>query len=181
MLETLPDLSRRWHDRIGFPLAVGIGINTGQAQVGNAGSQRRMKYGPLGPTVNLASRTEGATKFFQVPLLVTGAVVDQLSDRRRTRRLATVRVVGIDAPVPLYEYWTGELSDHWLARREAYQTALELLEQHQAEMAQEVVMLALQDTRSTSDLPLRQLNQRIASVLANAADTYETVVQLASK
>ena len=50
---------------------VGIGINTGIARVGNTGSQRKFKYGPLGDTVNVASRVQGASKYFRSNLLIT--------------------------------------------------------------------------------------------------------------
>ena len=51
MLDELPDLNAQWHDLAGVPLALGIGINTGPAMVGNTGSSRKFKYGPHGHTV----------------------------------------------------------------------------------------------------------------------------------
>ena len=47
-----------WSVEIGQRLRVGIGIHTGNAQVGNSGSRNRLKYGPQGTTVNIASRLE---------------------------------------------------------------------------------------------------------------------------
>ena len=58
---------------LGEPLNVGIGINSGAAQVGNIGSSLKFKYGALGNTVNLASRVQGATKHLKSRLLITGA------------------------------------------------------------------------------------------------------------
>ena len=46
-------------------------MNTGPAQVGNTGTARKFKYGPLGHTVNLASRVQGATKHFKSRMLIT--------------------------------------------------------------------------------------------------------------
>ena len=49
-------LQWRWKETLGEEFDLGIGLNTGVAQVGNTGTQRKFKYGPLGPDVNLASR-----------------------------------------------------------------------------------------------------------------------------
>ena len=48
-----------WNREQGYPeLAMGIGINSGRCVVGNIGSGKRMKYGCMGETVNLAGRLE---------------------------------------------------------------------------------------------------------------------------
>jgi adenylate cyclase len=51
-----------WNRREGYPnVAMGIGINSGEAVVGNIGSEKRSKYGIVGRNVNLASRIESYT------------------------------------------------------------------------------------------------------------------------
>lgn len=103
MLEALPAINDRWQREIDFPTAVGIGVNSATARVGNTGSTRKFKYGPLGNGVNLASRVQGATKYLRVPLMVTGSTRRLLDDSHLVRRLCTVRVVNIVEPVDLYE------------------------------------------------------------------------------
>ena len=123
MRDALPELNRRWQDRLGRPLGVGIGLNSGPALVGNTGSQKKFKYGPLGHTVNLGSRVEGATKHLGVALLITGSTRDRLNPTFATRRLCRARVVGIAGEVDLHELHSESESSDWRSRRETYERA----------------------------------------------------------
>ncbi len=126
MLARLPDLNHRWQTILGEPFAVGIGINSGEAHVGNVGSERRFKFGPLGDTVNVASRVQGCTKYLQCGALITGEVYRRLGDSFSTRRLCQVRVVNISRPVDLYELSSGV--GEWNALKQRYESALQLFE-----------------------------------------------------
>ncbi|MEM1200854.1 MAG: adenylate/guanylate cyclase domain-containing protein [Pseudomonadota bacterium] len=59
----------------GHDIQVGIGLNTGICSVGNFGSFQRFNYSALGDAVNLASRIEGLTKNYGVPILVGEATL----------------------------------------------------------------------------------------------------------
>jgi adenylate cyclase len=103
MIDRLPELNARWQPVVNEPIRFNIGINTGMARVGNTGSRHKFKYGPLGNTVNLARRVQGATKYLHTNLLVTGATIAKLGNEFPCRRLCTVRAVNIAQPVDLYE------------------------------------------------------------------------------
>jgi len=107
MLERLPELNRRWDSRIDRPIDLAIGINSGRARVGNSGTEYKFKYGPLGNTVNLASRVQGATKHLKTQLLISHSTAEALSDdfskKNSKRKLCQVRVVNIQEPVGLFE------------------------------------------------------------------------------
>jgi adenylate cyclase len=127
MLNRLPELNERWRTRLQEPMALGIGINTGGARVGNMGSPHKFKYGPLGNTVNLASRVQGATKYLKCTLLITGATHERLDESFYPRRLARVRVINIAEPVELYEL-ADPSRPGWSEARTEYEKALEMFE-----------------------------------------------------
>jgi adenylate cyclase len=126
MLRGLPEVSRIWQSQVQSETTLGIGLNSGEAFVGNIGTARKFKYGPLGNTVNLASRVQGATRHFQSPLLLTGATRRQLGPQWLDRRLSQVRVRNIRNPIELYELAPPTQEEAaWRRLRDDYQHALE--------------------------------------------------------
>jgi adenylate cyclase len=103
MHAALPALNERWQAILGEPLRIGVGINSGPARVGNTGSRLKFKYGPLGNTVNLASRVQGLTKYLHCGMLITAATRAQLGAGFVARRVVRARVVNIEEPVDLFE------------------------------------------------------------------------------
>lgn len=77
----------------GPPIAIGIGIHTGQAMLGTIGETQRMDGTVISDAVNLASRLQSLTKEHQADLLVSQSVIERLDGARFTWRLVDSVVV----------------------------------------------------------------------------------------
>jgi len=96
------DLAKKFIAR-GWPgPTMGIGINTGRANVGNMGSKYRMTYTAIGDAVNLASRIESLTRAYQVPIIVSEHTYKQLNGIC-CRELDQVKVRGKKQMTRLYQ------------------------------------------------------------------------------
>ncbi len=183
MQQEVPGLNSKWQELVGQPLAIGIGLNTGPAQVGNTGSQKRMMYGPLGHTVNLASRVEGATKQLGVPILVTGSTRSFLGDAFASRRLCKVHVVGIAEAVELYELHGEQATPEWQSFRDTYEAALALYETQQWSKACQTLtpLLQMGDQLGYYDKPTLKLMRRAYECLESAPEPFDPVLELSVK
>ncbi|HEY9720977.1 MAG TPA: adenylate/guanylate cyclase domain-containing protein [Oscillatoriaceae cyanobacterium] len=95
-------LREQWVAR-GLPrIAIGIGVNTGEAVVGNIGSPDKLEFAVIGDSINVASRLEGLTKDYDGALLVSGRTRELLGEAFDCTYLDTVKVKGRAQPVPIY-------------------------------------------------------------------------------
>ena len=87
----------------GYQVSQRIGINSGSALVGNFGSQRRFNYSVMSDAVNVASRLEGANKFYGTTIIASDTTVALAGEAFAWRELDTIRVKGRTQSLKIYE------------------------------------------------------------------------------
>ena len=122
MRKRLEELQAKWRAEGKVPLDNGIGINTGEALVGNMGAEgKKMDYTMIGDHVNLAARVEGLTRKFKAPIVISEYTLEHIKPILATegdpdsggrlghiliQGLGTVKVKGKDRSVVVYSLRT---------------------------------------------------------------------------
>jgi adenylate cyclase len=174
----LPSLNDRWLGEFGEPIGLGIGINTGIAQVGNTGSVYKFKYGALGNTVNVASRVQGATRHLKSDILLTGSTHSRIGEGFSTRRLGKVALVNIAEPVELHEL-VPPGKPRWAELTRGYNQALAQFEARNFCEAARTLGNLLAD--HPGDGPSLLLLSRTVDYLFRGADGFDPEFRLAGK
>jgi adenylate cyclase len=85
-----------------MPLRIGIGLNTGPCVVGNMGSDFRFNYSVLGDTVNLASRLEGRTKDYRIPIVIGSRTAEGAKQKFAVMEIDLIMVKGKKQPEAVF-------------------------------------------------------------------------------
>jgi adenylate cyclase len=117
MRRCLKDLQAKWVAEGREPLDCGIGLNTGEAVVGNIGAEgKKMEYTIIGDNVNLGARVEALTRKYDAGILTTEYTVMRLQPVLEKNALGHVAIRGLDRvavkgkeqPVTIYEIYSIE-------------------------------------------------------------------------
>jgi len=102
-MQKLEELQKTWASQ-GKPIfKARVGINTGNAIVGNIGTEEHLNYTAIGDNINLASRLEGLNKTYGTRILITEATLSEVRERVVVRPVDLVAVKGKGIRVMVYE------------------------------------------------------------------------------
>ena len=120
MQRALARLNAEWKPRGMLELHFGIGINHGEAIVGNLGSEEKREVSAIGDPVNLASRLEGVTKTYHIEICLGENVEPLVRDDFIIRSLDLIVVKGKTKPVEVFtviaERKNGSVPPPWWQR-----------------------------------------------------------------
>jgi len=95
------ELRRKLQERFGKTVSFGIGVNCGEAVVGNIGCDVRMDYTAIGDTVNTAARLESNAGRGQI--LISRNVYEAVRDRVRVTEIGAIPLKGKSKEVFVYQ------------------------------------------------------------------------------
>jgi adenylate cyclase len=152
-----------FESRAGAPFRMRVGMNTGDVTVGNLGSETRFNYTVLGDAANLASRLEGANKFFGTFTMIADSSRQQAAQAVIVRQLGALRVVGRKTPVIVYEV-TGLAGEPVPEHVRAFEEGLALCREKRWKDAEQVF------ARFPDDPPARLYRDKCHKLIESGSD-----------
>jgi adenylate cyclase len=173
MIDRLKRLNEEMPERedVAWPgkVEIGIGLNAGPCCVGNMGSAKRLSYTLIGDTVNLASRIEGLSKPYGIPILLGEELARHLPDFA-TLEVDRVRVVGRDRPATIHAL----LGDEQLARSPAFaafaRRHAKLLDDYRSRNWDEAERAVDENLEAATNLGLAKLYARYRASIATCRE-----------
>jgi adenylate cyclase len=103
IMKNMEDLNKEFNKK-GMPsIAIGIGINSGKAVIGNMGSESRFDYTAIGDAVNTAARLESATKEVGVDLLI-GESTAMFNSKHELKLIDEISVKGKEKSLKVFTH-----------------------------------------------------------------------------
>ncbi len=152
-------LSPRYKKELDVDFNVGIGLNLGDAVVGNLGGEEKINYTAIGDSVNLASRLESLTKHYGAHIIISEYLYDKLKTENRLdkfviRKLDYIKVKGKNKPIYIYQvigYSDEKIPEGFFE----YETAFEQYKQKKFDSAQKTLL------KYDKDIAAKALLERI--------------------
>ncbi len=103
ILKKVKLLQGKWLNEGKPKISIGVGINTGEAFVGNVGSEERLEYTVIGDTVNLASRIEAHNKIYKTQFLISENTYKHITSIADVIKISDVKIRGKAKKIDIYE------------------------------------------------------------------------------
>ncbi len=103
MLKKVKLLQEKWLNEGKPKIEIGIGIATGEAFVGNIGSEERLEYTVIGDTVNTASRIENYNKVYRTNFLISEETYLKVQKYVDVIKIREVSIRGKAKKINIYE------------------------------------------------------------------------------
>jgi two-component system sensor histidine kinase ChiS len=140
------------------PIKIGIGINTGRLMLGTVGGKKHMNSTAISDAVNLASRVEGLTKVYGVPLLIAEETFIKLQNTGdyNIRLIDRVLVKGKSQKTSIFEVFDADpdpVRAGKLATRTQFELGLAYLQGQKIQEAQDLFLDCL--AQNPADYPAK--------------------------
>lgn len=103
ILKKIKPLQAKWLMEGKPKISIGIGINTGEAFVGNIGTEERLEYTVIGDTVNLANRIEAHNRIYKTKFLISENTYKHITDIADVIKISDVTIRGKAKKINIYE------------------------------------------------------------------------------
>jgi len=163
MLKKTEKLSQQFQAQ-GLPaISIGVGLNTGEMNVGDMGSHFRRAYTVLGDAVNLGSRLESLTKFYGVELLISEATKMQCSNYH-FHVIDKVKVKGKQQAITIYSPLAKNCNNAQTQQAHDFQSLFDNYQQK--EFVQALKLLNNMREKYGDSILLQQYQQRLDYLIA---------------